>query len=166
VTSSRPYLLRALYEWIVDNEHIPYIVVDATVHGVVAPPEHIKDGQITLNIAPHAVQSLSLGNADVCFSARFSGRPWMITIPVMAVLAIYDRDTGQGMGFPPGTMPGETGDDADNDTATRASRPPSLRAVPSEGERKAQRVEPNDEDETTPPDDEPPVRGGHLRRIK
>jgi stringent starvation protein B len=166
VTSSRPYLLRALYEWIVDNEHIPYIVVDATMPGVVAPPEHVKDGQITLNIAPHAVQSLSLGNADVRFSARFSGRPWMITIPVMAILAIYDRDTGQGMGFPPGTMPGETGDDADNDTATRASRPPALRAVPSEGERKTQSVESNDEDESTPPDDEPPVRGVHLRRIK
>ncbi len=166
MTSSRPYLLRALYEWIVDNEHIPYIVVDATMPGVVAPPEHVKDGQITLNIAPHAVQSLSLGNADVRFSARFSGRPWMITIPVMAILAIYDRDTGQGMGFPPGTMPGETGDDADNDTATRASRPPALRAVPSEGERKTQSVESNDEDESTPPDDEPPVRGVHLRRIK
>jgi len=166
VTSSRPYLLRALYEWIVDNEHIPYIVVDATMPGVVAPPEHVKDGQITLNIAPHAVQSLSLGNADVRFSARFSGRPWMITIPVMAILAIYDRDTGQGMGFPPGTMPGETGDDADNDTATRASRPPALRAVPSEGERKTQSVESSEKDEPAPPDDEPPVRGGHLRRIK
>ena len=166
MTSSRPYLLRALYEWIVDNEHIPYIVVDATMPGVVAPPEHVKDGQITLNIAPHAVQSLSLGNADVRFSARFSGRPWMITIPVMAILAIYDRDTGQGMGFPPGTMPGETGDDADNDTATRASRPPALRAVPSEGERKTQSVESSEKDEPAPPDDEPPVRGGHLRRIK
>ena len=166
MTSSRPYLLRALYEWIVDNEHIPYIVVDANVPGVIAPPEHIKDGQITLNIAPHAVQSLSLGNADVRFSARFSGRSWMITLPVMSILAIYDRDTGQGMGFPPGTMPGETGDDADNDTTARASRPPSLRAVPSEGERKAPSVESNKDDET-PPDDEPPtVRGGHLRRIK
>lgn len=166
MTSSRPYLLRALYEWIVDNEHIPYIVVDATMPGVAVPPEHVKEGQITLNIAPHAVQSLSLGNADVRFSARFSGRPWMITIPVMAVLAIYDRDTGQGMGFPPGTMPGETGDDADNDTTNRASRPPALRAVPSEGERKTQSVESNDKDEPTPPDDNPPVRGGHLRRIK
>jgi stringent starvation protein B len=171
VTSSRPYLLRALYEWIVDNEHIPYIVVDATQPGVVAPPEHIKDGQITLNIAPHAVQSLSLGNADVRFSARFSGRPWMITIPTQAVLAIYDRDTGQGMGFPPGTMPGETGDDADNQTEARASRPPALRAVPSEGERESKPVSMTqnpapDEDESPSPDEPPPVRGGHLRRIK
>ena len=165
MTSSRPYLLRALYEWIVDNEHIPYIVVDATMPGVAVPPEHVKDGQITLNIAPHAVQSLTLGNADVRFSARFSGRPWMITIPVLAILAIYDRDTGQGMGFPPGTMPGETADDADNDTESRASRPPSLRAVPSDGERKRTSVE-ADGDTPPPPDDEPPVRGGHLRRIK
>ncbi|MGC8731626.1 MAG: stringent starvation protein B, partial [Halothiobacillaceae bacterium] len=74
MTSSRPYLLRALYEWIVDNDHIPYIVVDARQPGVVVPPEHVKDGQITLNIAPHAVQGLSLGNAEVRFSARFGGR--------------------------------------------------------------------------------------------
>ncbi len=165
MTSSRPYLLRALYEWIVDNEHIPYIVVDATMPGVAVPPEHVKDGQITLNIAPHAVQSLTLGNADVRFSARFSGRPWMITIPTQAILAIYDRDTGQGMGFPPGGMPGESADDAGNEAETRASRPPSLRAVPSEGERKSQPVELQD-DEPTPPDAPPPVRGGHLRRIK
>ncbi len=166
MTSSRPYLLRALYEWIVDNEHIPYIVVDATMPGVAVPPEHIKDGQITLNIAPHAVQSLSLGNADIRFSARFSGRPWMITIPTQAVLAIYDRDTGQGMGFPPGQMPGETAEDADNEIEMRASRPPSLRAVPSGGERKVG-SEQGDGDEPTPPDDvPPPVRGGHLRRIK
>lgn len=171
MTSSRPYLLRALYEWIVDNEHIPYIVVDATQPGVVAPPEHIKDGQITLNIAPHAVQSLSLGNADVRFSARFSGRPWMITIPTQAVLAIYDRDTGQGMGFPPGTMPGETGDDAENQAQAHAPRAPALRAVPSEGERESKPVstlQSNevDDDDTPPPDEPTPVRGGHLRRVK
>ncbi len=163
MTSSRPYLLRALYEWIVDNEHIPYIVVDANVPGVIVPQEHVRDGQITLNIAPHAVQSLSLGNADVRFSARFGGRPWMITIPTQAILAIYDRDTGQGMGFPPGGMPGETADDADNQSETRQGRPPALRAVPSESERKAQAA--STEDDEPPPSDPPPARG-HLRRIK
>ncbi|MEW5839218.1 MAG: ClpXP protease specificity-enhancing factor [Pseudomonadota bacterium] len=162
MTSSRPYILRALYEWIVDNEHIPYIVVDATVPGVAVPQEHVKNGQITLNIAPHAVHSLSLGNADIRFSARFSGRPWVITIPTQAVLAIYDRDTGQGMGFPPGQMPGETGDNADNQIEQRAGRPPALRAVPSEG----RKSEAEGEDEEPPPDDTPPARGGHLRRIK
>ncbi|MGD9708314.1 MAG: ClpXP protease specificity-enhancing factor [Halothiobacillaceae bacterium] len=142
MTSSRPYLLRALYEWIVDNDHIPYIVVDARQPGVVVPPEHVKDGQITLNIAPHAVQGLSLGNAEVRFSARFSGRAFTVSAPVQAVLAIYDRETGQGMGFPPETMPGEV-------------------AGALEGEVPAAGV-PGPEE--TPPT--PPRRGGHLRRVK
>ncbi len=142
MTSSRPYLLRALYEWIVDNDHIPYIVVDARQPGVVVPPEHVKDGQITLNIAPHAVQGLSLGNAEVRFSARFSGRAFTVSAPVQAVLAIYDRETGQGMGFPPETMPGEV-------------------AGALEGEVPAA-VVPGPEE--TPPT--PPRRGSHLRRVK
>ncbi len=142
MTSSRPYLLRALYEWIVDNDHVPYIVVDAQQPGVVVPPEHVKDGQITLNIAPGAVQGLSLGNAEVRFSARFGGRAWTIVVPTQAVLAVYDRETGQGMGFPPETMPGE---------ASGGAEP--AQGMPSE----------------TPPDQEPPTpprRGAHLRRIK
>ncbi|MEW6765987.1 MAG: ClpXP protease specificity-enhancing factor [Pseudomonadota bacterium] len=143
MTSSRPYLLRALYEWIVDNDHVPYIVVDAQQPGVVVPPEHVKDGQITLNIAPGAVQGLTLGNAEVRFSARFGGRAWTIVAPTQSVLAIYDRETGQGMGFPPETMPGET--------------------AGSGGEGKAQpQVE-------SLPDEEPPTpprRGSHLRRVK
>lgn len=145
MTSSRPYLLRALYEWIVDNDHVPYIVVDAQQPGVVVPPEHVKDGQITLNIAPHAVQGLSLGNAEVRFSARFSGRAFTVTAPVQAVLAIYDRETGQGMGFPPETMPGEV-----------AGGVESLAPEGGEG------AEPGPEE--TPPT--PPRRGGHLRRVK
>ncbi|MEW5972384.1 MAG: ClpXP protease specificity-enhancing factor [Pseudomonadota bacterium] len=145
MTSSRPYLLRALYEWIVDNDHIPYIVVDARQPGVVVPPEHVKDGQITLNIAPHAVQGLSLGNAEVRFSARFSGRAFTVSAPVQAVLAIYDRETGQGMGFPPETMPGEVAGESAGD-------------VPAAGGAGA----PGPEE--TPPT--PPRRGGHLRRVK
>ncbi|MEW6445046.1 MAG: ClpXP protease specificity-enhancing factor [Pseudomonadota bacterium] len=143
MTSSRPYLLRALYEWIVDNDHIPYIVIDAQQPGVVAPPEHVKDGQITLNIAPNAVQALSLGNAEVRFSARFGGRAWTIVAPTQAVLAIYDRETGQGMGFPPETMPGEV-----------AGARGEMAASPAAGE-------PSGDDE--PPS---PRRGSHLRRVK
>lgn len=145
MTSSRPYLLRALYEWIVDNDHIPYIVVDARQPGVVVPPEHVKDGQITLNIAPHAVQGLSLGNAEVRFSARFSGRAFTVSAPVQAVLAIYDRETGQGMGFPPETMPGEVADESEGES-------PAVGGADATGP------------EETPPT--PPRRGGHLRRVK
>ncbi|MGK0673664.1 MAG: ClpXP protease specificity-enhancing factor [Halothiobacillaceae bacterium] len=142
MTSSRPYLLRALYEWIVDNDHIPYIVLDARMPGVVVPPEHVKDGQITLNIAPHAVQGLSLGNAEVRFSARFGGRAFTVSAPVQAVLAIYDRETGQGMGFPPETIPGEMGGES------MGEHPVADLPGPEE----------------TPPT--PPRRGGHLRRVK
>lgn len=145
MTSSRPYLLRALYEWIVDNGHVPYIVVDARVPGVVVPPEHVKDGQIVLNIAPHAVQGLSLGNAEVRFSARFSGRAFTVIAPVQAVLAIYDRETGQGMGFPPEGIPGE----AEEGMTAEASS-----------------VDEGAEPGPGPEEPTPPRRGGHLRRIK
>lgn len=148
MTSSRPYLLRALYEWIVDNDHIPYIVVDAQQPGVVVPPEHVKDGQITLNVAPHAVQGLSLGNAEVRFSARFSGRAFTVTAPVQAVLAIYDRETGQGMGFPPETMPGEVSGASDGEEPDTSAASDVAEPGPEE----------------TPPT--PPRRGGHLRRVK
>lgn len=148
MTSSRPYLLRALYEWIVDNDHVPYVVVDAEQPGVVVPPEHIKDGQIILNIAPGAVQGLNLGNSEVRFSARFGGRGMTVVAPIQAVLAIYDRETGQGMGFPPETMPGEVPDAASDEA------PVVLAPVGDSGH------EPDD----TPPT--PPRRGSHLRVVK
>ncbi len=145
MTSSRPYLLRALYEWIVDNDHIPYIVVDAGQAGVVVPPEHVKDGQIVLNIAPGAVQGLNLGNAELRFSARFGGRGMTVVAPIQAVLAIYDRETGQGMGFPPETMPGEVPE------AGSGGAPVALAPVSGSGHE---------------PEGPPPRRGSHLRVVK
>lgn len=95
----RPYLLRALYEWIVDCDEVPNILVDTEVEGVVVPTEYVQDGQIVLNISPSAVRDLSLGNEFVMCSGRFAGRSFEIALPIESIRAIYCRDSGQGLAF-------------------------------------------------------------------
>jgi stringent starvation protein B len=99
MTSSRPYLIRAIYEWIVDNGMTPHVLVDATGEGVQVPRQHVDAGKIVLNIAPRAVQGLTLGNEHVSFRARFDGVPMQVNVPVRQLLAIYTRENGQGMMF-------------------------------------------------------------------
>lgn len=99
MTSSRPYLIRAIYEWVVDNGLTPYLLVNADHSGVVVPNEHVQEGRIVLNVAPRAVSALELGNDLVAFRARFSGADMAISFPVSAVLAIYAQENGQGMAF-------------------------------------------------------------------
>lgn len=101
MTPRRPYMLRAFYDWLVDNELTPHLVVEATLPGVRVPEEFIQDGQIILNIAPRAVGNLELGNEAVTFSARFSGRPHSVIVPLYAVQAIYARENGAGTMFEP-----------------------------------------------------------------
>lgn len=100
MTSSRPYLLRAVYEWIADNELTPQIVVDAQNDQVQVPTTYVRDGKVVLNISPTAVRGLNLGNEWVEFSARFGGRAFDVVVPVDAVLAIMARENGTGMSFP------------------------------------------------------------------
>ncbi len=100
LSSNRPYLLRAIYEWLLDNNLTPQILVDARQAGVQVPEQHVKDGQILLNINNTAVQNLLMDNHGVFFNARFSGNPMQINIPIPAVLAIFSRENGQGMAFP------------------------------------------------------------------
>jgi len=104
VTPSRPYLLRALYDWLSDNDLTPHLVVDAGLEGVNVPDAYVQDGQITLNIAFGAVRDLQMDSAGVSFSARFGGVPMNVNVPIAAVLAIYARENGMGMGF--GMEPG------------------------------------------------------------
>lgn len=99
MTPRRPYMLRAFYEWLVDNELTPHLVVDATLNGVRVPTEFIQDGQIILNVAPRAVGNLELGNDCVSFNARFGGKPHSVLVPVYAVQAIYARENGAGTMF-------------------------------------------------------------------
>ncbi|WP_087845564.1 ClpXP protease specificity-enhancing factor [Photobacterium malacitanum] len=101
MTPRRPYLLRAFYDWLVDNDLTPHLVVDAMLPGVKVPMEFVSDGQIILNIAPMAVGNLELSNEAVSFSARFSGRPHSVIVPMYAVLAIYARENGAGTMFEP-----------------------------------------------------------------
>jgi stringent starvation protein B len=100
MTSNRPYLLRALYEWIGDNGMTPHLLVDATREGVRVPASTVKDGRVVLNIAARAVAQLQLGNRDVRFKARFGGASQDVLVPVTAILAIYAQETGQGMMLP------------------------------------------------------------------
>jgi len=99
VTSRRPYLLRAMHEWITDNTQTPHIVVDAGVQGVKVPPQHVKDGRIILNISLNAAQGLSIGNETLSFRARFGGVSQNIVVPIPAIIGIYARESGQGMIF-------------------------------------------------------------------
>ncbi len=99
MNSSRPYLIRGIYEWIVDNGCTPYLLVDTQSPEVVVPMQFIENSRIILNIAPMAVQALALGNDAVSFSARFGGTPMNVVVPVSAVLAVYARENGKGMVF-------------------------------------------------------------------
>lgn len=124
MTSHRPYLLRALVEWINDNQLTPHILVDAGVPGVQVPPSSIKDGRVVLNIAERAVSRLMIDNDAVGFSARFSGVSYAVLVPISAVLAVYARETGQGMALPDDVIGGEPADEEVSSAADDASTPP------------------------------------------
>ncbi len=158
MTSHRPYLLRALYEWIADNGMTPHVLVDATRSGVQVPVHAVKEGKIVLNIAERAVSRLEMDNELIRFSARFGGVSHAVSVPVGAVLAIYARETGQGMALPDDIAAGETHADADPGgagTSASAESPVQLSAVPASGED-------GDDDPSTPT----PRRSGHLRIVK
>lgn len=101
MTPCRPYMLRAFYDWLNDNELTPHLVVDATLPGVQVPFEFVQDGKIILNIASRAVGNLQLGNESITFNARFSGRPHLVIVPLYAVQEIYARENGVGTMFAP-----------------------------------------------------------------
>ena len=140
MTSHRPYLLRALYEWIADNGMTPHILVDATQPGVRVPPHTVNEGRVVLNIAERAVARLEMDNESVSFTARFGGVSQPVSVPVSAVLAVYARETGQGMVLP-------------EDIAGHAPEPDDEPPGPPD-------------DGEPPPGGEPPPRRSHLRVVK
>ena len=123
-TSTRPYMVRAMYDWCVDNQLTPFIVVavDASVR---VPTEFVREGEIVLNISMGATSSLVLGNDYIDFKARFGGIAREISVPLARVSAIYARENGQGMTFPLETVV------ASNDTATPAQAPDSEASAPA-----------------------------------
>ncbi len=181
-TSTKPYLLRALYEWCCDNGFTPHLAVrvDSSVR---VPREHVRNGEIVLNISFGATSGLNMGNDDISFRARFGGVARDIVVPVSHVTAIYARENGQGMAFPV-TEPelegqGEAGQgaaapEAPSESAPQAAAPapasappavtsPRLHAVPPAGsEPAAGRKAPGEE----PPEPPPRTPGSHLKRVK
>jgi stringent starvation protein B len=131
MTSNRPYLLRALYEWIGDNDMTPHLLVDATCEGVVVPKPAVKDGRVVLNIAARAVAGLELGNRDVRFKARFGGVSHSVVVPMAAIMAIYAQETGQGMMLPEdgGALPADPPADAPEPPEDGPKRGGHLRVV-------------------------------------
>lgn len=129
MTSNKPYMLRAFHQWIVDNSCTPYLVIAADFPGVEVPVQFVRDGQITLNIAPSAVRELVLDNRWVEFNARFSGVPTLVRAPMSSIMAIFAKENGQGMGFdleaPDDPDPDDTPDGDDDG----GSKKPSLRVV-------------------------------------
>lgn len=140
----RPYLLRAIHEWITDSLCTPHIVVNANVPGVEVPRGYVKDGKIVLNIGWNATANLRLGNEELTFSGRFGGVSMAVRIPIGGVLAIYARETGQGMIFtdddvepqgerrdesPEATSPGPEGDDTPPQPAKPGGGRPRLKVV-------------------------------------
>ncbi|SDI03578.1 stringent starvation protein B [Pseudomonas flavescens] len=136
MNSSRPYLIRALYEWIVDNDCTPHLLVNAQYPGVEVPQGFVSDGQIVLNVSPTAVRNLTMNNDAVNFEGRFGGVAHSLFVPAPAVLAIYARENGQGMVFDlePPVAQAEVEDVQDeqgppDDEPPRPSGRPSLKVV-------------------------------------
>ena len=163
LTPRRPYLMRAFYDWLVDNDLTPHLVADATLPGVKVPMEFVSDGQIVLNIAPRAVGNLELGNEAVSFNARFSGRPHSVIVPLYAAVAIYARENGAGTMFEP--EPAYAGDMAAFDEHDEAEHDGIVEQQEEALTPVSALVEVSDGGE---PDDEPPRPRGRpsLRVVK
>ncbi|WP_263142326.1 ClpXP protease specificity-enhancing factor [Pseudomonas sp. RIT-PI-AD] len=133
MNSSRPYLVRALYEWIVDNNCTPHLLVNAEHAGVRVPPGFASDGQIVLNVSPSAVRHLQMDNEAVSFEGRFGGVAHSLYIPTAALMAIYARENGQGMVFD--LEPPVAGEDEpsgpDDDGPSGGGEPPRPSGRPS-----------------------------------
>lgn len=151
MSSNRPYLLRAMYEWIIDNRCTPHLLVDARDPRVKVPREHVRDGQIVLNINPSAVGQFHWDNDHIEFSARFAGVARSMWIPMTAVLAIYARENGEGMAF---TTEPSAEDEQNESVEETAPATPSV----------ATTAEPDDQ----PPTPGSPAPGGrsHLKVVK
>lgn len=131
--SRRPYLIRAIYEWALDNSFTPYLLVAADQPGVSVPRSFVEDGRIALDISAIAVRDLNIEADPIFFSARFGGRPYDIVVPSAAVLAVYARENGEGLVFgePETSAEGPPGrpEPPDPPDPPKPSGPPKLRVI-------------------------------------
>ncbi|MFP4251090.1 MAG: stringent starvation protein B [Guyparkeria sp.] len=181
--SKRPYLIPAFYDWILDQGHVPHLVVNADAPDVMVPARFVEDGHIQLNINPSAVRDFHMDRVGISFEARFGGQPERVFVPMHAVRAIVDRDSGQGATFP--DEPEETFPQSDGDregapapTSSGKGRP-QLRAVPGGEETASEKSgsdasagdSPEESDGSGPDDDPPPTspsgggKGGPSLRV-
>ena len=123
--SSRPYLARALYEWILDNKCTPYVLVNALATGVEVPQQYVKNGQIVLNVSPSAVVGFNLDNQFMSFNGRFGGVPVAVKAPVSAIMGIYAKENGQGMFFDADDTPPPSGTDPTEPSSRSSDKKPS-----------------------------------------
>lgn len=151
--SSRPYLARALYEWLLDNELTPYIVVDAEQEMVEVPRQFVQNGQIVLNLGPTAVRDLHMDNELIRFSARFSGKSENLFVPMSALIALYARENGVGMVF--GHEPVLPSDEAEN---AEDEEIPSMEVVDTDAEASSEKADDNDAER-------PPRKGRPSLRV-
>lgn len=155
MTPRRPYLLRAHYEWLLDNELTPHLVVDVNMPGINVPMEYAQDGQIVLNIAPRAVGGLEMTNEWVGFNARFGGIPRQVDVPMAAIIAIYARENGAGLMF----EPEPAYDAADEDDIVRTPATDNITLIHDEPAKPAeQETDGNDPEPPTPPRGRPNLR--------
>jgi len=129
MNSSVPYLIRAINEWILDNNCTPYLIVDVNARGVSVPMEYAKDGQIVLNISPMATRELSIENDCIAFNGRFGGVPHEIYTPIDAVLGIIAKENGEGMWFPKEKPDPDGTTPPSPPPGTKKKGPPALKVV-------------------------------------
>lgn len=139
--STKPYLIRAIYDWCVDHGFTPHLAV-AVDEATRVPREYVRDGQIVLNVSPLATHRLVLGEQEITFEARFGGRPYSVVVPIGRVIAIFARENGQGLAFEPEALDIEKGNGQETPAASTTSK------------------------EQPPQEGPPPGRGTHLKRIK
>jgi stringent starvation protein B len=173
MTPRRPYLLRAFYQWLVENELTPHVVVDATLPGVRVPVEFIENGQIILNIIPRAVANLQISNDAITFNARFGGRPHSVIVPIYSVQAIYARENGAGTMFEDEEAYATLIEQCHEEEQSPAVPLRSLKTVSSEesdssteaAEGATASVSRTDEDGLSDDDEPPPTKGKPSLRV-
>lgn len=168
MTSNRPYLLRAVHEWICDNGLTPYIVVDAAQPDLQVPPQAVSDGRVVLNLAPRAIARLEIGNDAITFMARFGGVSHSVTVPIAAVQAIYARENGQGMLMAEDSASAIAAESPEPENSTASPSKSALKSVPTPAQDQS---ESDDGDDAThangsDPDKPRPKGKPNLRVIK
>ena len=169
--SIKPYLLRAVYQWAVDSRLTPQVLVEADAEQVTVPRDRVKDGRIVLNIHPHSIKGLDMGNEYLLFSARFGGKPFEVCIPVGAVAAIYCRENGRGMVFHATESDTQVADKSANHTATNsaANNPRSkIRTVKTQSKTKVGKIRGKklDTDPTKKTRSKKSKKKSHLRLVE